>query len=138
MYLNCKTYYSFKYGTFSTEQLVKAAVHMGVTALTLTNINCTCDIWEFVKLCRGSGIKPIAGVEIRNEDKLLYLLIAANNKGLAWINQFLSEHLITKKLFPEMAGSASFFTDEWDGFVIYPLGRKRPSQLFANERQAFV
>ena len=39
MYLNCKTWYSFKYGTFSTDQLVKTAVDKGVTALTLTNIN---------------------------------------------------------------------------------------------------
>ncbi len=37
MYLNCKTYFSFKYGTFSTEDLVKTAVDKGVTALALTN-----------------------------------------------------------------------------------------------------
>ena len=56
MYLNCKTYYSFRYGTFSTAGLVETAVNNGVTALALTNINTTCDLWEFVKLCRENGI----------------------------------------------------------------------------------
>ena len=65
MYLNCKTYYSFKYGLFSTEELVKTAVDKGVQAMALTNINTTYDLWDFVKHCAAAGIKPIAGVEIR-------------------------------------------------------------------------
>ena len=81
MYLNCKTFYSFKYGTFSTAALVDMAASLGIQSLALTNINSTCDAWEFVKLCRGQGIQPILGVEIRNEDELLYILLAANNKG---------------------------------------------------------
>ena len=52
MYLNCKTYFSFRYGTFSSKELVKAAVDNGVTALALTNINSTCAICDFVKYCR--------------------------------------------------------------------------------------
>lgn len=134
MFLNCKTYYSFKYGTFSTEQLVNTAKNKGIAALALTNINSTCDIWEFVKLCRESGIKPIPGVEVRNGDQLFYILIAANNKGLAWINEFLSNHLICKKPFPLKSVVESFFKDVWDGFVIYPLGAKAVSDLFPNER----
>lgn len=134
MYLNCKTYFSFKYGTFSTEGLVRTAVKQGVAALALANVNSTCDIWEFVKLCREAGIKPIPGVEVRNGDKLLYLLIAANNKGLGWINRFLSEHLISKKPFPVMSVVESFFQDVWDGFVIYPIGTKPASNLFPNEK----
>src|SRR3974377_1411896 len=101
MYLNCKTYFSFRYGTFSTAGLVEAAREHGVNALALTNINTTCDVWEFVRLCREAGIKPVPGVEVRNGDKLLYLLLAANTNGLSWINEFLSEHLIGKKDFPE-------------------------------------
>lgn len=134
MYLNCKTYFSFKYGTFSTQELVKTAVDKGVTALALTNINSTCDAWDFVKYCRQDGIKPVVGAEIRNEDELLYILVAANNRGFTWINEFLSLHLCTKTAFPEMATDHSFFRDEWDGYVIYPLGHKRPEMLFPNER----
>lgn len=100
MYLNCKTYYSFRYGTIATEDLVKMAVDKGIASLALTNINSTCDIWEFVKLSLEAGIKPIAGVEIRNEDEFLYILIAINNRGLAWIHEFVSDHLIEKKPFP--------------------------------------
>src|SRR5437773_2444699 len=124
MYLNCKTFYSFHYGTFSTRELVETAVENGVTALALTNINSTCDVWEFVKQCRQNKVKPIVGVEVRNGDKLLYILLAANNPGYAWINQFLSEHLIAKKDFPEPGIEVHFFENGWDGFVIYPLGAK--------------
>lgn len=109
------------------------AVNYGVTSLALTNINSTCDVWEFIKLCREAGIKPIVGVEIRNGDKLLYILLAANNNGYTWINEFLSEHLMQKKDFPEKP-TEPFFTDFWDGFAIYPLGGKSPTVLFPNER----
>lgn len=133
MYLNCKTYFSFKYGTIPTRELVQLAVERGVTSLALTNINSTCDLWDFVKLCREEKIKPIAGVEIRNDDELLYILIAANNRGLAWIQSFLSDHLLHKKEFPAVAAHPSFFRDAWDGFVIYPTGSKPLPELLANE-----
>jgi len=101
MYLG-KTYFSFKYGTYSTKQLVSEGVEAGATALALTNINSTCDAWDFVQYCREEGIKPILGVEIRNGNSLLYILLAANNNGFRWINEFLSEHLLEKKDFPEV------------------------------------
>ena len=134
MYINCKTYYSFRHGTFSTEQLVLTAVEKGVSTLALTNINSTCDCWEFVRMCNLHHIKPIAGVEIRNEDTLLYLLIAANSRGLAWIHQFLSDHLIAKKPFPVISDLPSFYDHPGDGFVIYPLHSKSLPELLPNER----
>ena len=76
MYLNCKTFYSFCYGTFSTAELVDEAVEQGVSMLSLTNINCTYDHWEFVKLCRKKNIKPVLGLEIHNEEKFEYILLA--------------------------------------------------------------
>ena len=134
MYLNCKTYFSFRYGTFGTEELVKAAVERSIEALALTNINSTCDLWDFVKFCREQGIKPVVGAEIRNQDKFLYILLAANNRGLQWIHEFLTVHLQAKKDFPEIAGDESFFENHTDGFVIYPLDAKPPDQLLTNER----
>jgi DNA-directed DNA polymerase III PolC len=131
VYINCKTYYSLRYGTLSTEELVQAAVQRGITSLALTNINTTSDTWEFVKRCREAGIKPITGVEVRNEDQLLYILIAANNKGLAWIQEFLSRHLMAKQPFP---GAADFFDAYGDGFVLYPLGAKAVTDLLPHER----
>ena len=80
MYINCKTYFSFHYGTFATEELVKAGVEAGATELALTNINSTCDAWDFVQYCRQQNIKPILGVEIRNGHKLLYILLAKTSQ----------------------------------------------------------
>lgn len=133
MYLNCKTYYSLRYGTFATDELVEAAVNVGATAMALTNINCTTDAWDFVLHCKKKGIKPILGAEIRNGDKLLYVLIASNNRGFAWINKFLSDHFLENKLFPEFAIDDPYFTDVWDGYVIYPLNSKPIEKLFPNE-----
>lgn len=133
MYLNCKTYYSFRYGTYSTEELVNVAVEKGISSLALTNINSTYDIWEFVKICREKNIKPIAGVEIRNGDELLYILIAANNNGYKWINDFLSYHLMGAHAFPKCS-EKHFFETLADGFVVYPLGTKEAEDLLPNER----
>lgn len=134
MYINCKTYFSFRYGTFSTKELVKTAADNGIGSLALTNINSTCDIWDFVKLCQEEGIKPIAGTEVRNGDKMLYILLAANNKGLQWIHEFLSVHLLEKKDFPEADLQSTFFDTNTDGFVIYPLYAKPADKLLVNER----
>jgi DNA-directed DNA polymerase III PolC len=131
VYLNCKTYFSFKYGTYSTEELVSTAASHGIQSLALTNINSTYDIWDFAKHCGEHAIKPIAGVEIRNEDSLLYLLLAVNRRGLAWINQFLSCHLLEKKTFPpELINS---FIPPPDIFVIYPFSQRSPEALRSNE-----
>src|SRR5580704_12371458 len=133
MYLT-KTYFSFKYGTFSTEELIMAGIEAGATTLTLTNINSTCDAWDFVQYCRREGIKPVLGVEIRNDNTLLYILIAAGNTGFRRINEFLTEHLLEKKPFPPPCSLQPPFRDAAEGFVIYPLGNKPPETLLGNER----
>ena len=130
MYLNCKTYFSFRYGCFATEELVKAAVEAGANTLAITNINATCDVWDFVQYCRQHGIKPIAGAEIRNGHRFLYILLARNNKGFKLINEFITSGLWSKQDFPE---KADFFGNSEDVFVIYPLGAKEPVQLLCNE-----
>jgi DNA-directed DNA polymerase III PolC len=127
LYLNCKTYFSFHYGTFSTEELVNAAEAHGVKALALTNINSTADVWDFLEFCRQSGIKPVAGAEIRNESTFLYLLIAKNNEGLLFINRFLSHHIQTGTAFPARPETNA------EVFVVYPLGSLDVSTLCANE-----
>lgn len=133
MYLNCKTYYSFKYGTFSTEGLVQEAVEQGVAALALTNINSTADAWPFVKHCHKACVKPILGAEIRNGNTLLYVLLAANNKGFEWINTFISGFLKSHKPFPEPTAITDFFDQSADGYIIYPLGAKPLDTLLRNE-----
>lgn len=126
MYLNCKTFFSFRYGALSTENLVKEGVENGATVMAITNINNTCDVWDFVKYCTEAKIKPIAGAEIRNEDSCLYLLLALNNSGYKEINQFLSNHLQTKKPFPETSTLPDVLT-------IYPFSKERLNLLKENE-----
>ena len=127
MYLNCKTYFSLRYGSFGTEELVQAAAENGAQTLALTNINCTADTWDFVDYCLKAGIKPVAGAEIRNGNEFCYLLLAKNNSGFLSINRFLSVHLQEKKLFPPRP-----VFDE-NVLVIYPLGKYAPETLTANE-----
>lgn len=127
MYLNCKTWFSFLYGTFQTEELVKAAVEAGADSIALTNINSTCDIWDFVDFCLQHNIKPVAGAEIRNDNLFLYILLAKNNHGFKQINNFISQHLQTKTTFPPRPD----FTD--DVIVIYALYAVQPQELGSNE-----
>lgn len=100
MYINCKTYFSYRFGTFATEELVKAGAAIGADALALTNINSTADAWDFYEYCMQQGIRPILGAEVRNGDAFCYILLAKNLDGLAAINGFLSEHLQAKTPFP--------------------------------------
>ena len=116
MYLNCKTYFSLCFGTYGTEELVTEAADKGVSALALTNINTTADTWDFVDYCRDQGIQPVAGVEIRNDNVFQFILLAKNNQGFFFINQFLSTHLETKTDFPKR------FPFNENIFVIYPFG----------------
>ncbi len=129
-----KSYFSFQYGTLSTEELVTAGVDAGATTLALTNINSTCDAWDFVDFCTQKNVKPILGVEIRRENILLYILLAANNNGFRLINEFLSAHLLEKKPFPDSDSLGDPFHRTGDGFVIYPLGAKSPQSLLQHER----
>jgi len=121
MYLNCKTWFSYRYGVYKTKDLVADARRQGISALALTNINNTTDTWDFVSACREAEIKPVAGAEIRNGDKLLYLLLARNAQGFFMLNRFLSEHLQTGKPFPQRP----LFEQE-NLWIIYPLGAIDP------------
>jgi DNA polymerase-3 subunit alpha len=115
MFLNCHSYYSLRYGTLSIEKLVETAKACGVKSLALTDINNSSGIIDFVKTCRENGIKPIAGIEFRKEEKLLYVGLARNNKGFHELNEFLSVHTIQGIPLPDEAPEFENVT------VIYPL-----------------
>lgn len=127
MYINCKTWFSYRYGTYSTEELVRQAVQHGVRSLVLTNINGTPDAWDFVKFCRKAGIKPILGCEIRNDHCFCYLLIAKNERGLIEINRILTEHKRMQVSYPNRPELGN------DVYVVYALGRYPPEELYQNE-----
>ena len=97
MYINCHSYYSLRFGTLSIDQLLDQAEKIGVSVLVLTDINTTMGIPEFVKKAKERNIKPIAGVEIRNEDELLFIGIAKNREGFRELNEYLTWHNLNKK-----------------------------------------
>ena len=110
MYLNCHSYYSLRYGTISVENLVKEAVRAfnpvapaGPPALALTDINNSTGVMDFIAACKENGIKPIAGIEFRQEDKLLYTGLAKNNDGFRELNEFLSRHNLKSLPLPDLA-----------------------------------
>ncbi|MGB8491445.1 MAG: DNA polymerase III subunit alpha [Bacteroidales bacterium] len=130
MYLNCHTYYSLRYGTMSVEQLVQKAVEAGADAIALTDINNSTAIPEFAGEAAKNNLKPVAGIEFRDGNDLLYTGIARNNKGLRELNEFLSKHNFENTPLPFPAPVFS------ESFIIYPLKKTPGRKLLSNERIA--
>ena len=86
-----KSYYSLLYGTLTVEQLVEMAKAQGLESLALTDINTSQGVMDFYKQCQQSGIKPLAGVEFRDENQLLFTTIAKNVEGFREINELLTQ-----------------------------------------------
>ena len=66
MYINCHTYYSLRYGTFSEEALLSLARDCGVSRLALTDINNTSAGLNFVRRAREFQVEPLLGIDFRN------------------------------------------------------------------------
>ncbi len=126
MYLNCHTYHSLRYGTISIEELVQQAVGLRVNTLALTDINTITGIYDFYKLCKVHQIKPVIGMDIRVDDKPLYVALAKNREGIAEINRMLTaancEGIPLVRHNPEFENV----------FLIYPLDNI-PEHLNENE-----
>ncbi len=127
MYFNTHSYFSLRYGTFSVERLINQAKRYGVEALALTDINNVSAIPDFVKACNKAGIKPVAGVEFRKDDNLLYIALAKNNNGFQNLNQLLSESAINKKDLPYPCPLIA------DTYIIYPFENHPDKELSENE-----
>ena len=125
MYLNCHSYYSLRYGTLSPEQLVEAAVARGIRVLALTDIHRTSGIFDFVQACTAAGIKPVVGMEFSKG----YICLARNPAGLAQINTFATQILLSGGHWPDRP-------PEWaDVWTIFPYSRRKVLRtLGPNER----
>ena len=127
MFLNTHSYYSLRYGTMSIKNLVTLAKQHNLKALTLTDINNSTGMIDFVKTCRENQIKPIGGMDIRNGNEHLYTCIAKNNEGMRELNEYVSYHNLNKKSYPGQAGSFN------NAYVVYPFGSKTIKELRENE-----
>src|SRR6185436_2692812 len=115
MYLNCHSYFSFRYGTLGPEDLLKGARDNGFGSIALTDINNTSGVLDFVRLAPKHKIKPVVGIDFRNGTEQKFIGIAKNNEGFRELNDFLSHHLHNGEEIPEEA--PIFF----NSYVIYPF-----------------
>ena len=75
MYINCHTYYSLRYGTFSEADLLSLARENGIRCLALTDINNTSAALNFVRRAKEFDIRPILGIH-RDTDARRHIHIA--------------------------------------------------------------
>ncbi|XLS29661.1 DNA polymerase III subunit alpha [Flavobacteriaceae bacterium M23B6Z8] len=115
MYLNCHTYYSMRFGTFSEIELLELAKEHHVRQLALTDINNTSACLNFARKASAYDIKPILGIDFRNGADPCYVGIAKNNEGYKELNDFLSSHLHTATPFSVRAPRFEH------AYVIYPF-----------------
>ena len=115
MLLNCHTYYSFCYGTFSIEELIDEVQRNGYDTFVVSDINNTSACLDTIRLCNERLLKPIVGIDFRNNAQQAYIGIAQNNEGFQELNEHLSLHLHSGESFNEIAPT---FTH---AYVIYPL-----------------
>ncbi len=123
MLLNLHSYYSLRYGTLSLEKLIEGMLHGGYDTAVLTDINNSSAILDFIRLGKETGLNPLAGMEFRNEDELLYIGIAQNEIGFKELNEWMTYHNKENRLLPKTAPEFK------KAFVIYPYGSQNPDQL---------
>ncbi len=127
MFLNCHSYYSLRYGTISVERLVAMARESGAASLALTDINNTTATADFISECRRAGIRPVAGVDFRNNNAPLYIGIARNSEGFRELNELLTRHNRGNVPLPFPAPPLS------ECYIIYRMDRIPERRLFDNE-----
>ncbi|MDA0972814.1 MAG: DNA polymerase III subunit alpha [Bacteroidetes bacterium] len=123
MYLNGHSYYSYKYGVLSIEELLDLAVEQGYHQLALSDVNSSSGWVDFVRQADKRGIHPALGIDFRNGAQQLYVGIALNEEGRHELNHFLSQHLCSKTELPVQA------PDFKHALIIYPFTQRRYAQL---------
>ncbi|RZK15467.1 MAG: DNA polymerase III subunit alpha, partial [Pedobacter sp.] len=132
-----------KYGTINIKGIVKQARALNIHQLVLTDINNSTGAMEFIRECYKQGIakkpdeiqkgnipyqlKPVAGIEFRNDNQLLYIGIAKNRDGMRELNEFLSDHNINGTPLPNDAPSLL------NVFFIYAFSKNFHRDLKSNE-----
>ena len=112
----------------SVEQLVQKASAAGIDAIALTDINNSTAIPEFAGECSKNNIRPVAGIEFRNNNELQYIGIARNNRGLRELNEFLSDINFNRTPVPFPAPQFS------ESYIIYNQKKIPERKLYDNER----
>jgi DNA polymerase-3 subunit alpha/error-prone DNA polymerase len=94
---------------------VQQACEFKVTAMALTDINTVTGIYDFIKECKTVNIKPLVGMEFRNNNELRFIGLAKNKDGVGEMCRFLTKHNFEKSALPQ-------FAPDFDHVIaIYPL-----------------
>ncbi len=128
MYLNTHTYYSLRYGTIKPEELLEIAESKDLKSFALTDINSTTACIDFIRLSTKYKIKPTVGVDFRNGVQQEFILLARNNLGFQYINEYLSALLHQKKFFVTIEPPVLS-----EVFVVYPFSKELKRPLKENE-----
>ncbi|WP_224487724.1 DNA polymerase III subunit alpha [Robertkochia flava] len=132
MYLNCHTYYSLRFGTFSETDLLALAREMEAGCIALTDINNTSACLNFVRKAPEYGVRPLLGVDFRNGVTQEFVALAANNEGYRELNDFLSEHLYDGKPFEKRA------PEFHNAFVVYPFEKVLEEEMTGFSDREFI
>ncbi len=127
MLLNCHTYYSFHYGTFSVEDLLQEVKQKGYSTFALTDINNTSAVFNTLRIAAEQGIKPVIGIDFRNGIQQQYVGLAINNEGFRELNEHLSYHLHNILNFEAQALAFN------NAYIIYPYNSYKGWALRENE-----
>jgi DNA-directed DNA polymerase III PolC len=79
-HLHCHSYYSFASGTIAADELPSLAKANGMSAVAITDTNNMSGVMEFYMAAKKAGVKPILGVELKNQNECAVLL-AKNLEG---------------------------------------------------------
>ncbi|MFI5204185.1 MAG: DNA polymerase III subunit alpha [Flavobacteriales bacterium] len=129
MYINTHTYFSFKYGTLTPEELLGWAQELGITQLAVTDINNTSAVMHTMRIAKKYGVEVTHGVDFRNGAKQMYVALAKNEQGFYEINKHLSHHLENELPFDMIAPA-----DKMENtIIIYPFSLYSGRALHDNE-----
>ncbi len=127
MYLNCHTYYSFKYGVMSPKELIAEAQQHGAEQIALADINSTSGCLYFAMEAQKKGVSVVLGVDFRLGANQKFIAIAKNNQGFQNINFFLSSVLAKNEKLQNEAPTLP------NTYVVYPLKNAPNRRLKSNE-----
>lgn len=134
MWINCHSYFSYKYGTLPLKKLFAEAGRCGMERFVLTDINSTSACIDFIRLAPENGIRPVVGIDFRNSARLpqggqrgggqaeqKYIGIARNNDGFRELNEHLTAHSHAEQPYEHRAPEFS------NAYVVYPWNENTPN-----------
>ena len=127
MLINCHSWFSLRYGAIPPEKLLEELAAKGYSNVALTDINNTSASIDFVRLAEKYSIKPVLGIDFRNNIEQKFIGLAKNNEGFKNLNEYLTQQLQLKTKFSDFAPELE------NTIIIYPFKNRKFSVLKENE-----